>query len=499
MNLFSFSSFFKKKKKHLTVPDTILIKKLKKLSSQSDLHVYKNIKIYHHKDAYTIPLIVMDELRGIYLFETKEWTFDELKNSKIEKAEHQDASENTLAFENTQSIIQKKFNELTHHDGVPIFNFLLMENLNASEYEHLDSSFKELLPQEKIIFCDATEADIFKKLQEVSDEKENLLEFDMILNTLFIQYAILGEHSTFNHATENQKEFIDKEMQGVIELSGNYASGKSSTLLLKAIVELFNKNAKKIIILKPSTLACDILKKKLLEIVEHAIIEVDLTDIEIITPVELINRHLHKLKKEKVHNIIIHPKLMKKSFDASEIIMCDDASLYPIEFIEYLKHIQKKSHLVLVKTDVESSQLQTNFRTQKQEVHFYKTKPHAKAMQLISSYTQKQDEKILLVGNSLSIKKLKDDLDLYITNSIIILESSSSLINQNFNNLLLCTYSDTNELKVDHIILMDLCFTSENEIEYAFNLSTKSVNILYEEDCTEVKNLRIKYEPSTQE
>jgi len=499
MNLSSITSFFKKKKKKLTVPDTILIKKLKSLSSQSNLLVYKDMNIYHHTNVYTIPLMVIDELRGIYLFETKEWTFDELKNADIQKAEHQDSSENTLAFENRQNIIRKKFNELTHDDGVPIFNYLLMENLSADEYEHLNDSFKELLPKEKIIFSDAQDADIFKKLQDASKESDNLLPLEKILTTLFIQHAIIDQGSKFHPASQIQIDFIDnEEFPPIYTLRGVSASGKSNLLLLKSIVEVFSGNSKKIIIIKPTLLACDILKKKLLDIVEHAIIEFDLTAIEILTPLELLNKHQLKLGRESLTTLHIDDKLMKKSFPIADIIMCDDALLYPLEFTEYLKHIQKKSHLIFVHLDNDDTQ-QINYRFQERKINFYKTNPHAKAMHLIASLIQRSDEKILVVSNSLSREKLKDDLDSFIENDINTLDSSIHLINQKFTNLLLCNYLDTNELQVDHIILMDLCFSSENEIEYAFHLSTKSVNILYEEDCIEIKNLRIKYEQSTQE
>ncbi len=85
---------------------------------------------------------MLDSLRGLYLFESKEWTYGELKKADIQKAQKQENSNDTLAYENTQNIIKQKFNELTHNDGVPIFNYLLMENLTADEYEYL-----------KVIFC----------------------------------------------------------------------------------------------------------------------------------------------------------------------------------------------------------------------------------------------------------------------------------------------------------------------------------------------------------
>ena len=498
MNLSSLTSFFFKKNKTLTVPDSILIKKLKNLSTQSNLLVYKDVTIYHHKDSYKVPLMVLDDLRGLYIFETKEWTFDELKNADIQKATEQDASTDTLAFDNTHTIIRKKFNELTHNDGVPIFNYLLMENLNANEYEHLNDSFKMLIPKEKVIFSDSLQSDIFKKLQASSAERKDLPSASSILGTLLVQYAILDNENEISICSNEQKNFIDKELNAYEELTGVSASGKSNLLLLKAIIELLNNTNQKILIIKPTILGCDILKKKLLDIVEHAIIEIDLTSIEILTPLELINQHQNRLGRDKLHSLDIDDKLMNKAFSVADLIMCDDSNFFSFEFISYLKHIQKKSKLVLVnpKRENENFLLNKNFKEETRTLHFHKTNPHAKALHLISSLLNSGETNILVVSNSLSREKLKDDLESFIKNRAKILESNIHLINQEENRLSLCTYKDVNALSANHIILMDLCFTSKDEIEYAFNLSNISVNVLYEEDCQEIKNLRNVYESS---
>lgn len=498
MNIPSLSSFFFKNNKTLKVPDSILVKRIKGLSKQSSLLVYKDVEIYHHLQSYKIPLIVIDSLRGIYIFERKEWTFDELKNADIQKAQEQNTSRNTLAFDNTHNIIRKKFNELTHNDGVPIFNYLLMENLNADEYEHLTASFQELVPEAKVIFSDSLQADIFKKLQAASEENRELPDIKTIVGTLLIQYSIVDEHNDVQIATDEQMEFIDRELSKREELNGRYASGKSSLVLLKSILEIFNKKSEKIIIIKPTILSCDILKKRLLEIVERAIIEVDLTLIEIITPLELLNRHQEKLGREKLDSLNIDNKLMNRAFKVADLIICDDTALYPSEFINYLENIQKKSKLLLVNSEIEDKKiyLSENFREKGRNVKFYKVNPHAKALHIISSLLQQKAQNILVVSNSLSREKLKDDLEYFVSNKPKTLNSTIHLIDQKENTITLGSYKDINALNVDHIVLMDLCFTSKNEIEYAFNLSNISVDILYEEDCQEIKNLRSLYESS---
>jgi hypothetical protein len=444
--------------------------------------------------------MVLDRKRGLYLFETKEWKYDELKNSTIQKAKNQEPSENTLAFDKHKQIIRQKFNELTHKDGVPIFNYLLMENLHLQEYEELNDSFKELLPKEKIIFADSQEKDILKILEMAVAEDESLCTNDEILTTLLIQYAIFDINANLHLAIHEQIAFIDAHIKDVIYLNGVGASGKSSVLLLKSIVELFKNPDSKIIIIKPTILACDILKKKLLDIVERAIVEIDLTSIEILTPLELLNRHQAKLGKEKLLSPIVNQKMMKKSFSIADIIMCDDTPLFDDDFINYLKHIQTNASLVLVNNaQAEDADFffHSNFKEANQELYFHQTTPHAKALQLISKLLE-EDSKILLVSSAQSAEKLHDDLFKFVEASPHSLDSSTNLVNQESHQLTFCKYQDINEFQTNHIILMDLCLTSINEIEYALNLSDKSVHILYEEDCPEIKQLRKKYEKSTQ-
>ncbi len=498
MNLTFLSSLFKPTSKTLSVPDSMLIKKLKSLSHHSNLIFFSDVAIYHHSQKYQIPLFMLDELRGLYIFEIKSWSYDDLKNATIQKAEHQASSQETLSFDNTQEIIRKKFNELTHNDGVPIFNYLIMENLSADEYEHLNDSFKKLLPLNKLIFSDSPQAEIFEKLQKASAENHSLPSANEILGTLLIQYAILDENNDLRLCTQEQIDFINKPLKPVTEFNGAQRSGKSNILLLKALVEHLNAPKKKILILKPTLLACDILKKKLLDIVEHAIVEVDLTSIEILTPIELVNRHLDKLKREQLSaTLYIDDKLMHKNFHAANIIMCDDAFLYDENFIAYLYHLQKKSTLLLVNPTktTEKASLKENFLPDNREVYFHNMNPHAKTLHLVHKYLQtSKPEDILIISNASTREKLIEDLNSYIESKTYLLDSSQHLIYQNFEGLTLATYQDINTLSAKHTIILDLYSTSMQEIEYAFNIATTSVNVIYEEDCQEITSLKAKYE-----
>jgi len=470
MHIFSLTPFFKKNTKQLSHLDTILIKNLKNLESQNHLNTFAHLKIYHHNQDYEIELLLFDKFRGIYLFEIKTWTYKELKNATIKQAQEQDNAQNTLAFEKTHKIIEKKLNELTNKYDIPIYNYLLMENLNADEYENLDDSFKKLLPQQRVIFSDTPKEVIIQKLQNIPKKQALANAYENVMENLLVQYAILDNHSALHLCTLEQREFIDSDLHGVVTLYGLYGSGKSNIILLKALVELLEKKAENIIIIKPTKLACDLFKRKLLTIIEHAIIEIDLNVIKIIVP--------HEFEEQTLKH--------------RTTVICDDAQLMKSDFIDLLQNRKKISHLLLVKsvTNFKQASLKKNFRIKKRTVNFYKMNLHKKALHLISEFTNTKAQNVLIVSNILSREKLKDALETFIEKNYKILDSDVSLVNQENKDIILATYKDINEVEAEHIILMDIPFLSKNEIEYAFNLASKTVDVLYEEDCEEIRHLR---------
>ena len=498
MNIPFLTNFFKKKTKKLTLPDSILVKKLKTVSIINDLFLYQNTTIYHHAKSYDISLMLLDMKRGLYLFEKKDWSYDDLKNAKIEKAENQATSKDTLSFQNTQDIIHKKFNELTHSDGVEIFNYLLMENLNTNEYEHLDDSFKALLPKNRVIFSDTSEEEIVKKLELIEKATLALPSKNEIMGTLLVQYTLLDDENNLKLCTQEQIDFIDHELTGLMHLQAQSARGKSSAILLKAIQTKLEDSSKKVIIVKPTKLAADILKKKLLELIEHAIVEIDLSTILVLTPIELVNLHLQKLKKPLLKEVLeIDLTLMKKKFHAADLILCDDSNLLKDDFLAYLLHIQNEKPLLFVNAKKYTADFtfSEKFTKKMRDIYFMQTNAHAKTMQTIAKLLKAYNASdILVICKALSREKLEEDLEFFIKDKVILLNSAKNLIDQELNGLVLSTYKDMVGLKAKHVILLDTCSSSEEEVEFAYELASQSVYILYDKVCDTIKNLEEKYE-----
>ncbi len=498
MNISSITSLFKRKEKTLKLPESLLIKKLKDISVKNSLSIYENITIYHHTQSYFIPLLILDPSKGIYLFEYKEWSYEDLKNATISKATNQESTNKSLAFEKTHEFIKQKFNELTHNDGVNIYNFLLMPNLDSDEYRHLDESFQELLPCQRIMFNDSSDIEIFHKLKDLPNPLSPMPTESNIMGNLLVQYLILSKDKNIHLATDEQIAFIESKNSGLQTLSGNNYSGKTSTLLLKAILENLRDPELKIIIIEPTVLACDILKKRLLDIVEYAIIEVDVTQIEIITPIALINKHLIKLRKPILENALhVDSILMKKLFNPADLIICDDSNLLPVEFVEYLQHIQKKASLILVDEETQNPtfRFQDSFKTRKHKTIFERSNQFAKTLQVISKLLEHNSAKdILVVSNHLSKKNLRDDLEFFIEDDAIAIDANDNLENQNLEALRLCSYSQTSEMHSKFVILLDINDSKLNEIEYAINLAQDTSYIIYEENSPNIETLKEKYD-----
>ncbi len=489
-----FNSFFRKEKS-LKNSNITLVDKLKSLSTHSDLLIFENVKIYHHQKTVTIPLIAFDVSHGIYIFEYKLWTFDDLKNAEIQKSRYQLPSENTLAFDNIGRLIEQKFNELTHRESIPIYNFLLLEQIDFEEYENLNAATKEKLPFDRIVFHNYENSDIFQMLQKIPQHGSAQISQNTLLTTLFVQYSIPDSFGGVTFANSEQRAFLDQELLEMNSLSGPVKSGKSTLLLLKSIMMLMQSPTLKIIILKPTILSCELLKKTLLEITERSIIEFDLSSLKIITPLELLNRHLKKIKKTAINTLEeIDKSLMRKNFFMAETIMCDDTDLLPDIFIEYLKATQKKSKLLLVNAKSSNEFLLTqHYKNDAHRYIFLLTNPYAKAIQLAQTILQEDDANVMIVANNETIQKLQEDFTGFLETQPAIIDSAKSLVSQHFTPLLLASYDDINALSAKHIIILDICSSNFQKVEHACNIATQSTHLLYTEECEEITNLKDRY------
>ena len=464
MNKKFLSSLFNKKSQVSHWPNP-LIREIYTLQNYTELVVYDNIDIFVYNKKETIPLLIYDKYRGLFLFEIKEWSFQDLQNASITKTEQTKQAQNTLSYSNMQKAIANKLDAVIHTSDIPLHNYLLMTHLSSYEYQNLDDSLKKILIEEKIIFNDLDAKAIFKKLENESKNKNSYGSKEMILGSLLTQYTLLDKENRFFLANQEQKAFINAPLQSLTNIQATPKSGLSSTLLLKAIFEILKNPSLKITIIKPTKLSKDILHRQLLEIIEHAVIDFDVLSITILTPVEL---------------------EQKKESELDNIILCDDGLSMQKGFIEYLKNLQEK-HKILLTNDSASKvtySLHKSYLMQTENLLFYKTNPYAKTLQLVMQLLKnKRAKEIVIVSNETNRKNLVDDLECFIGEEITLLDSAISLLFQDLEKLKVATYKDLNEIIYNDAILLDIEDATDYELEYVITHAKESVHILYEKEA----------------
>lgn len=490
----SFLSFLKKNKKTLKTPKSIILKELKSTAEKNNLLFFENITVYHYGKKTLVPLIILDPKRGIYIFESKEYLYEELNSSEINST-----IEYGLATNNSYELVEQKLSEMLEGNSIPLYCFYLMEHLNSYDYEHLNPSIKDLLPYESIMFNDFLQKDILNRLHSIETIGEETLDAPYILSNLLVQYLILDSSENIHLATQEQMKFIDSDFRSLEYLCGESKTGRTDATLQKVILQKLKNPDLKITIIKPTTLSCDLIKRKLLNLSERAIIDADIASIEVITPLDLLQKHLEKLKKRALGNEAhLSGMLMNKEFNAADVIVCDDSDTMTKEFIKYLRHIQKNSNLLIISSNnlFHQDYIFTKvFKPEKREVVFEKTNPHAKVFHIVASLLKNNDAKdILIVASQVTKENLTHDLGFYIDKKVEMIDSSKKLLFKNNNSVMISTYSETNSLEAKFVILLDICFADEKELEYAYNLAYDTAYILYRGKSDNLSKLRNNFE-----
>ena len=472
MNIPILSKLTGRKKTSLTsIIRSPLVTLLKKYADKNDYPFFENTPLYHRSDKIDIPLALFLPRAGLVLFEDKEWRYKELCNAKASKASHAQSSQNSLAFENIGDFIKEKFVDLSGHDDIVIFNFVIMEQLSEEEFDLLDESFHHLLPKERILFRDSTLEEIEEKFQKLQSKKrpytvQNTLPF------IFSQYTILDKEKIY-FANKEQRAFIDKPLKNFETLCGDRQSGKSTSVIQKALLEKLEHPDKKITILTPTNLHADLLKQTLLELVEHSSVVLDMNAIVIHTPLELL-------------------ELYKKRRDYSDVIFVDDALLMEEEFLSYIKQTQKERALLFVESQKDRTSL-TFSHSYYGKIEFVKNREFPTLMKKLANLLKNDDKNdILIFASAHDFEDMKEDIESFTGIELSFVDTDKPLREQKLTRIKLCSHDEKNPLHGDYVFLMQSCQSDKNALEHLAKSSKTKSFILYEDECDtilELKNL----------
>ena len=476
---FSFLKFFAiKKRSNFNLKNSEVYKAFHSLAKHSNLLIFHDARIYHHRKKSIIPLLIFDNFRGLYIIEQKAWSFKMLYNSNIERKKNLQQQENNLAFSSIQELLKEKYNDTAHKDLPPLFNFLIMNNLTVNEYEKLSASLKTLLPQSNIIFSDNSRSEIFKKIQDVSYENPHLDSCNEILSNLLIEYTIVNKENEVYFCTQEQRNFIDSKLQQVNNLHGPNKSGKTALLILKALQELLRDDTKNLIVLTRTEEEKNVFTQRLLNTVKHAMVEVPIQNINIMSSEEYMNL-----------SAPIH----------ADIFMCDDANLLKDEVRDTINALQKRSKLLFVNAKKEKNifTLKKYFTNKERKVLFHHGKQQAKALYLVQKILQNNEvQDIIVIGKQESLQMLQYDLKHFIPEDVIVFNKSIPCSSQDGRRLFLCNYANIKESFVKHAILLDIKSANIHELDYALQIASQDVHIIYEEESDNINILRQRYENS---
>jgi len=346
MGLAIFSKFFHKKKHNQTHLETPLVSLIEDYAKTKEYFFFKDLTIYHRSNSIYIPVMLFIPEIGIVLFSIKKWHYQDLLTSTLKKSAYLNDDENTLAFDNIQRFIKEKLLDIAQIEDINFMNFAILPELTSKEYQLLNDSIKNLLPQEKILFDKDTIEEIEKKLSALKTHTETYNPYK-ILPYLCSEYMII-HHQNISFANKDQRKFIDTSLKQVENISAQRLSGKSHTVLLKALKEKLHNPELKIAIVVPTKLHIYLLKQLLLQLIEKSCIMLDMDEFLFFTQPELLKFHAHKINKEIVSYTKVDPILFKKDIFLADLVLCDDAHVFNDEFIAYLQHIQKKHSLCFI-------------------------------------------------------------------------------------------------------------------------------------------------------
>ncbi len=483
------SRLFTKREQTPALPDSILVKKLKSFAQQKNYTLFENTPLFYRTEMVEIPLLLFIPRTGLVLFEYKEWSYEELKNAKVSKVSHAQKSENSLSFQSIGDFIREKFLDLTNFDEIDIYNFVIMEQLTTSEYEMLDESFKELVPQNRILFNDSQLEDIENKLSAIQTRKKNFTLHNT-MPYIFSQYMIIGDDEQIYFANEEQRAFIEAPLPALSNLVADRQSGKSNVIVQKALLEKLKEPKQRITIAALTRLQADILKHLFLQFVEYSSVVIDMDEIHILTIEEILQRHAQKLKTAPFYNNDIHRDLLKKGFEFTDILFVDDAFLLSKTYIDYCKHIQKSARLLLVNS-VEDEKTATLSKSYFGEFSFIQASEFPTLLKTIREIHQKdQTADILVFTNETSFEEIMEDIEGFTGVNVAKVDINKEIYSQNLKSVKLSVYDSKVPLHAEYALFVGCCDANYSALKYLAKASRQESRIIYEKECDNITRLK---------
>ncbi|MGA9045697.1 hypothetical protein [Sulfuricurvum sp.] len=425
---------------------------------------YENFKLYHHDTLTTVDILLFLPNRGIYFGEILSWSPSELKGASVERSSKRTQKSPTTRLENSAWRLRQKLEDILSFDSTPIERFFWMKNLTETDFDELDPSFHELMPKGRLIFSDDAKAAIQRKFEALTPYQSEPISTVKVMGSLNAHTLLLPTPDTPFGAflSDEQLQFLDTECTDTVTtLYGTYGSGKSTLLLRKAIKILLNDPKRKVLIITPTLLAGELLRNKLISLMEYGAWNIPLDSISFYTP------HL-SLPLDEL-----------PIFEEASVVFCDDAYRLENTFTQMLRQRRGKRWLVFgtaLKPDSDENLYLLN--------NHYRDAKHVSTLQctqndLLSTLLEKlrkrlidvpeQDIMIILPEQQM-LPQFKESIDNALHLDCRTLIPGFSLQYQNLDDVILVTGDYVSGLRIPHLFLI----VPEDSDDYAFELSRAS-------------------------
>jgi hypothetical protein len=290
-------------------------------------------------------------------------------------------------------------------------------------------------------------------------------------------------------------------------------------MLLKVLTQKIRNPKERILIIEPTVSACELMRQRLLNSIEHAIVDVDLSTIKVMTPKQLIQNHARSLYKKPLEPVEITSKMMQKKFNIADLIICDDMELLSSEFIAYLLHIQtdKLLHFITAKPHMAQAEqillsqsyrisdeliqlcLEQNISPEELQKTPEITLYHGNLyMQSIVTFKKllrdaKPHEKCLIITPNRAFSlALYDEMHEFVEEGISLFDANESLANQAVEQHRIVEYDEIASLEAEHIIITGIEPDHLNHFCYALGRATKKIHLIFSDSEFHDVNLELK-------
>jgi len=207
----------------------------------SNIEIFTQIPIFNQNKKQMIDYMMIHPQAGLILFNYFMHDANDLKGVTASAASS-DSNKADIKTSDTKTFLQHRFDEIFHTQISPIRSILICPNLSEQEFDALDTSFHALIPKDAALFNDSSNT---KYIEVLIPEDTQTYDLQKIKRALFSELVIAKTRSLMN---QEQANFLHQDIEENTLLYGLPGSGKSSTLIAKALYEKMQKPQLKLII-----------------------------------------------------------------------------------------------------------------------------------------------------------------------------------------------------------------------------------------------------------